>query len=1060
MSNKKIYWRGTEELEKDAAFVKASQKEFAEELPIDKFLGNKDLDSSSTSRRDFLKFMGFGITAATLAACETPVIKSLPYVVKPNEVMPGIANYYASTYFDGFDYAAIKTREGRPIHIEGNKASKATRGGVSARVNSSVLSLYNKRRDIQPMMGGQTTDFASIDSDIKSRLEAVRASGGNVRVLSSTMISPSSLSLVKDMGEWLGAGSNDTSELEETTSAGATLKHVMYDAVSLSSIKDSHQITHGTSVVPSYHFSKAKSIVSIDADFLVNWINPIGYSSEYAAGRNPEGDMSKHFQFETIMSTTGANADIRGAVRPSEIGALAVMLHNAVASKVGGPSAGSASIGDDDNNLAGKVADAASSLASNRGKSLVVCGVNDPAIQAVVNGINEMLGNYGSTLDLASPIKLRQGSDRDVAALISEMNSGSVDLLFVMDSDPLFTMPSSWGFANAYAKTKAQVVFCEKPTKTTDASTHVYPVSHFLESWNDANPVGNEVSFTQPTISPIYAKKQWQDSLLTWMGVEGTYYDYLKAKWNSELTPQYDPSVIFASKWNKYVHDGIGAIESSDVSLNVEYNSGAVASAASSISSGSSDMEVVFYVKTGIGSGLHADNPWLQELPDPVTKVVWDNYVTMNPSDMNSDTWNLNTMMGEQQVANTVKVTVGGLSVELPVVAMPGQKKGTIGIALGYGNTEVDEDGVLRLLGANVFPMLQVVDGYIRNSAIATVERLDGTYNVASTQTHHTMMGRKILNETSLASFTSNGKDHWNPEITVANSYGVDVAIDKLDLWSEHDLDLGHRWGLSIDLNSCIGCGSCVTACHSENNVPVVGKDEVNRTRTMSWMRIDRYYSSDADPVPHSDINIARDYQAMEVPSDYPEVGFMPVMCQHCNHAPCETVCPVAATTHSDEGFNQMTYNRCIGTRYCANNCPYKVRKFNWFNYVADHKFTGVNPSQDSLARMVLNPDVVVRSRGVMEKCSMCVQRVQAGKLQAKKDGTPVKDGSIQTACATSCPTNAIAFGDINDSASRIRSEAKNDRAYHLLEEVGVKPNVWYQTKVRNIEESEASHTA
>lgn len=1062
MSNKKIYWRGAEELEKDADFVKGAQKEFSEELPIDKFLGNKELDSTNTSRRDFLKFMGFGITAATLAACETPVIKSLPYVVKPNEVMPGIANFYASTYFDGFDYASImvKTREGRPIHIEGNKASKTTRGGVSARVNSSVLSLYNKRRDMQPMMNGQVSDFSSLDADVKERLESVKATGGIVRVLSSTMISPSSLSLINDLNQWLGASSSAAVEGQETmSSSGASLKHVMYDAVSLSAITDSHKNTHGVAAIPSYHFSKAKSIVSIDADFLVNWINPIGYASQYAEGRNPERGMSKHFQFETVMSTTGANADVRGAVRPSDIGAVTLAIANAVAMKVGGTKQGNATISDDDNNLASKITEAADSLFENRGKSLVVCGVNDPAIQAVVNGINEMLGNYGSTLDLTSPVKLRKGNDKEVSELISEMNSGSVDLLIIMDADPLFTMPSSTGFAEAFAKTKAQVVFCEKPTKTTDSSSHVYPVAHFLESWNDANPAGNEVTFTQPTISPIYAKKQWQDAMLGWMGSNSSYYDYLKLRWNSEVTPQDDPSVIFASKWNKYVHDGVG-MTTSEEEVNVVFNSSAIASAVSSISSGSTDMEVIFYVKTGIGTGLNADNPWLQELPDPVTKVVWDNYVTMNPSDMKSEAWNLNTMMGEQQKANTVRVTVSGQSVELPVVAMPGQKKGTIGIALGYGNTEVDEDGTIRLIGANVFPMLQVVDGYIRNSAVAVVERLERRYNVASTQTHHTMMGRKILNETTLSSFTSNDKEHWNPEIKVSNSYGVEVAIDKLDLWSEHDLDLGHRWGLSIDLNSCIGCGSCVTACHSENNVPVVGKDEVNRTRTMSWMRIDRYYSSDADPALHQDINIAKDYQAMEVPSDYPEVGFMPVMCQHCNHAPCETVCPVAATTHSDEGFNQMTYNRCIGTRYCANNCPYKVRKFNWFNYVADHKFTGVNPSQDSLARMVLNPDVVVRSRGVMEKCSLCVQRVQAGKLQAKKDGTPVKDGAIQTACASSCPTNAIAFGDINDSASRIRSEAKSDRAYHLLEEVGVKPNVWYQTKVRNIEESEASHTA
>lgn len=1076
MSKNKQYWRGTEELTKDPEFVRNSEKEFAEELPINQFLGKKELDATNTSRRDFLKFMGFGITAATLAACETPVVKSLPYVVKPDEVMPGIANYYASTYFDGYDYASIfvKTREGRPIHIEGNWNSKFTKGGVSARVNSSVLSLYNTKRYQTPMKDGVATDWATLDGDIKGVLNNIRATGGNVRILSSTMISPSSLALISEMESFMTSGAAPMGEAvegeEAMTSGGATVKHVMYDAVSAAGMIEAHKRTHGQSVIPGYHFDKAKAVVSVGADFLVNWINPIGFAKGYAAMRNPDNGMSRHYQFESTLTTTGSSADVRGAIKPSEQGAVILMLHDAIASKAGKPALGGGSIANDDNGVAAKVANAAEQLWSNRGASIVVCGSNDPNIQTVVNGINHMLGNYGQTIDLSQPIHLRKGSDAAVAGLISEMNSGAVDALFVIDADPVYQMPAAWAFGDALAKVKTRVSFAEKPNLTSPACNYVAPAGHYLEGWNDANPAGNMVSFTQPAIRPIYQTRQWQDSMMAWMDKSGSYYDYLKSRWNDEVTIEDDPSTIFASRWNKYIHDGVAMMAapaatsateaegSTEESSMAEFNHSVIASAASAIGGPVDGWEVDFYVKTGIGIGNYADNPWLQELPDPVSKVVWDHYVTMNPKDMEAE--GLNTKMGEQQRSGMIRVNVGDHSMELPVVAVPGQKRGTLGVALGYGHVNVIEEGVERTIGKNAFAALPVVNGFVQYNASCSYEKLEMRYNIASTQSTDTMMGRKILNETSAAEYTSADKEAWNPVVTIPNSYGEEMTVDELSLWNEHAIDLGHRWGLSIDLNTCIGCGACVTACHSENNVPIVGKDEVNRMRTMSWIRIDRYYSSDADPEIHGDINQDKDYAAMEVPSEYPEVGFMPVMCQHCNHAPCETVCPVAATTHSDEGFNQMTYNRCIGTRYCANNCPYKVRRFNWFNYVADQKFTNLNPAQDDLSRMVLNPDVVVRSRGVMEKCSLCVQRVQAGKLAAKKAGEPIKDGAIQTACSSACPTNAITFGDINDKESNVRKQAMHDRAYHLLEEVGVKPNVWYQTKVRNSVELSSEQTA
>lgn len=1066
MSKNKIYWRGSEELEKDPAFLKTADKEFSEELPIEQFLGKKELDSTNTSRRDFLKFMGFGITAATLAACETPVVKSLPYVVKPNDVMPGIANYYASTYFDGTDYASIlvKTREGRPIHIEGNKLSTVTKGGVSARVNSSVLSLYNTKRYQSPMIDGAPATWTSIDSSVGSALQSIKETGGNARILSSTIISPSSLELINKLKAWM----------EED---GASLTHTMYDADSYSAVRAAHKATHGSSMVPNYHFDKAKSVVSINSDFLINGINPIGFARDYGVMRNPDTGMSRHYQFETTLTSTGSAADVRGAIKPSEQGAVAIMLHNEVAKLTGGSTLAPKSLANDDNNVQAKISDAAKHLIANKGKSIVIAGANDTNIQMIVNAVNEMLGNYGATINAEAPLHLRKGDDTSVAGLVSEMKSGAVDAIMLIDCDPIYNLPGSLGFAEALSKVKARIAFSEKPNASSEACNYICATGHYLEHWNDANPAGDSVSFTQPAIQSIYDTKQWQDSFLNWLGEDRTYYDYLKAKWNSDVTAQDDPNVVFASRWNKSIQDGVAtmssgvaakSIVSNEPSSSTEpmtdsgsqdaiegENSSSVSSiqaAASAISGGAEGWEIDFYKKAGIGTGNYSDNPWLQELPDPVTKVVWDHYATMNPVDMKEI--GLNTMMGEQQRAGMIRIfNDAGIPMELPVVSLPGQKRGTIGVALGYGNTIVKEEGVERLIGKNAYAVLSSSNGNVQFHSTGSYEKLEMRYNIASTQSSHTMMGRKILNETTLSAFENETKSEWNPEITIANAYGEKVAVDKLDLWNEHAIDLGHRWGMSIDLNSCIGCGACVTACHSENNVPIVGKDEVNRMRTMSWIRIDRYYSSDADPELHGDINQDKDYDAMEIPSEYPEVGFMPVMCQHCNHAPCETVCPVAATTHSDEGFNQMTYNRCIGTRYCANNCPYKVRRFNWFNYVADPKFTNLNPSQDDLSRMVLNPDVVVRSRGVMEKCSMCVQRVQAGKLEAKKASAPIQDGAIQTACSASCPTNAITFGDINDVNSKVRSDAKNDRAYHLLEEIGVKPNVWYQTKVRNSSE-------
>ncbi|KAB1063371.1 TAT-variant-translocated molybdopterin oxidoreductase [Salibacter halophilus] len=1066
MSNSRTYWNSLEQYNNDPEFVENAQREFAEDLPVDEFLAKEEASQSSTSRRDFLKFVGFSVAAATVAACEAPVTKSIPYVVKPEEIVPGVANYYASTFFDGVDFAnvLVKTREGRPIHIEGNKLSPISKGGLHARVNSSVLSLYDSGRLQGPTVKGESANWEKVDSTIASKLDTVRANGGTVRFLTSSYISPS--------------GKKAIGKLKDSLGENADFKSVTYDAYSYAGMRYANEESFGKAMIPQYHFDKAKVIVSFGADFLTNWLSPIEFAKQYSDRRNPSKDwMSRHFQFESNFSVTGTNADVRGAVKSSQLGLSVLALYNELAKKAGAATVSMKKI-DDDNNVSDKIKTAANELWSNKGSALVVSGSNDKDTQVVINAINDLLGSYGKTIDPKTEVYLKQSDDKAFVELVNEMKSGSVDLLFVNGVNPVYSAPSSLGFDKALSKVGLTVSFADRLEETASNCTVNATPHHYLESWNDFNPKTGLYSISQPTIRPLFNTRQMEDSMLVWAGEKDTYYDFIRKNWEKDLLPKQSKYSYFDSFWNSAVHDGLievakSAGSDSEESGKASMTFGAdVAKSASVVSNAakSSNWDVELYMETSMGVGNHANNPWLQELPHPVSKVTWDNYIAMNPEDMKDENGNevYPIKIAEKYPAKTAKITVNGKAVELPVIALPGQRRGAVSIALGYGRTKAgkvilqgdQKAGDQKTIGANVFPFVEVVNGTMQYVASgASIEPTGTEYPIGSTQIHDTMMGRKIVNETSLKTFNKHGKSVWNPDIEIANAYGKKTPVQKLDMWNDHDLKIGHHWGMTIDLNACIGCGACVIGCHSENNVPVVGKDEVRRTRTMSWLRIDRYFSSNMTKPKAKEEGIGKIdmYHKMEVPSDYPEAVYQPVMCQHCNHAPCETVCPVAATTHSNEGLNQMTYNRCIGTRYCANNCPYKVRRFNWFNYKADYKFTGVNPSQDDLGKMVLNPDVTVRSRGVMEKCSFCVQRIQEGKLNAKKEGRPVKDGEVTTACATACPTNAIQFGDLNDDNSQVNEISNSDRSYNLLQEIGTKPNVFYMTKVRNVDEERVS---
>lgn len=1074
MANSTKYWKGIEQLDNDASFVEANKNEFAEELPVTDFLQDKEtLSEGTTSRRDFLKYLGFGVAAASLAACETPVTKAIPYLNKPEEITPGVANYYASTFYDGHDYCPVlvKTREGRPIFVKGNAISTLTKGEINARVNASVLSLYDNNRLKNPLVGGKAASWTAVDKELSKALGVAK----NVKVLSSTVISPSTH---KAISEFLSKnGKSEMVMMEDESgnpvpqsSSNSEANHIQYDAISYSGILDANFNSFNKRAIPTYHFGNAKSIVSVGADFVSGWLDAMQYSTGYTMRRNPEGEwMSKHYQFEANMSLTGTNADVRVPVKPSQYGAVVATLYNEVASKLGGSKIKAGSL---DKNVATRVKSAAANLIENKGESIVVCGSNDKNIQILVNGLNYMLGNYGKTINIEKASHSKKGDDKKVAALIKDMESGKVDALLIYGVDPVFTLGDK--FKKALGKVKTTVSFATKMDDTAASCKYVCPDNHWLESWNDAMPVDGHYSLAQPTISPLFSTRQAQESLLKWSGSQLSFHDYIAANWEQTAFPV-SGSLMFADFWNKALHDGVTEVTSSVVDSKIAspltFNADVNAAASEVAKIKGSGVELTLYVKEGIGNGNGADNPILQELPDPVSKITWDNYVTMNPSEMKGAGYN--TILGEENPANLLNVTVNGTSLELPVIAQPGQAKGTIGIALGYGKKvgKMDEP-----TGKNTYPFVGIdKSGNVSYSVAAKVAAVEGTYPIAATQTHQTVMGRdSIIRETTLDVFKKGNKEDYNPAWTLlsgeTDEHGHQKAkpLKEFDLWGDQPVkEIGHRWGMSIDMNLCTGCGACITACNLENNVPVVGKDEVRRGREMHWLRIDRYYSSEHEPL--ADIGGTHDatmeatekgaigaYTAMESPADNPRVVHQPMMCQHCNHAGCETVCPVAATTHSNEGLNMMAYNRCIGTRYCANNCAYKVRRFNWFNYMAYHKFTDINPSQDDLGRMVLNPDVVVRARGVMEKCSMCVQNIQAGKLEAKKAGTPVIDGSIQTACSSACGSGAIKFGDLNDKESQVRAGMENDRAYRVIEEIGQDTNVYYQTKVRNIKQNEA----
>ncbi|MBN3584243.1 TAT-variant-translocated molybdopterin oxidoreductase [Algoriphagus aestuarii] len=1024
--NKKTYWKGLEQLSNDPEFVKHADKEFAE-LPSSL---NED---GSASRRDFLKLMGFSLAAASLAACEAPVRKAIPYVNKPVDVNPSIPNYYASTFSSGGDYASIvvKTREGRPIKIDGNELSPINKGKVNAIVEGSVLSLYDKQRLTGPYIAGEKSDWATLDGQVKSKL----ASAGSVKIVSNTILSPTTLKAIQQLSDAIG---------------GAEV--IQYDPISNYGISKAAETFYGSAVIPSYSFDKAKTIVSFGADFLGTWISPIEFAGAYAKTRKiskEKPEMSRHYQFESNLSLTGANADYRTPIKASQSGLAVLALYNAIAKKAGAATVSAPAV------EVAHLEKAATDLWAAKSAGLVVSGSNDPNVQVVVNAINELLGANGTTVDFNTPVHFRKGDDSRMNQFVNELKGGQVGAVIFFNCNPVYDFARGAEVAEGIAKAKVSIATNGTMDETASLVQMVAPDHHFLESWNDFEPKKGHYSLAQPTISPLFDTRQAQDSFLVWAGASSNYYEFLQLNWESEIFTQVETGDGFQEFWDRSLYNGVFAINStaSAPAAPVGDASAAAAEVAKTYKADNAGAELVLYTKVGIGSGAFANVPWLQEMSDPITKATWDNYLTVSQKWASDN--GVTMIEGETSKAS---ISVNGKSLVVPILVQPGQAEGTFGLALGYGRTKAGR--VANGVGVNAYELLDASKGFVNFDITAGVEvaATGEAYRIARTQTHQTFMGREnVIQEATLAEYKNDaGAGRYHPEIYKDGEF---VKPSKISLWSGHQYSQ-HHWGLAIDMNSCIGCSACSVACQVENNVAVVGKQEVLNRREMAWIRIDRYYSSDAP---------ADDLRGMEVASENPEVTFQPMMCQQCNNAPCETVCPVAATTHSSEGLNQMTYNRCIGTRYCANNCPYKVRRFNWFKYHDNKDFPENIAQNDDLGKMVLNPDVTVRARGVMEKCSMCVQRIQAGKLAAKREKRKIQDGEINVACAVACPTDALVFGDMNDSNSKVSQllkikenttsalkEVNEERAYHVLEEINVSPNVWYFTKIRNKDKNEA----
>ncbi|AKU92814.1 TAT-variant-translocated molybdopterin oxidoreductase [Vulgatibacter incomptus] len=978
----KTYWRSLDQVEGTKEAQDFLRREFPE--------GASEL-LDPVSRRSFLSLMGASVALAGLTGCRRPVEKIVPLSRRPEDTLPGLPQFYATTMaVSGMVTGlVVEAHDGRPTKIEGNRLHPASLGGACSFEQGAVLGLYDPDRTVRVLEGGVDSTWTSYDVFWNERLAELRKNDGRgLLVLHEASTSPAFAAMVAKL----------RAALPEATIAE-------WDPIGDDETVAASRLAFGEALQPVYRLEHADSIVAVDADLFGSSAFHLRYSRDWAARRQPDapGGMNRLWAIEPVFTVTGGTADHRLRVRAGEVGpflrALAAELQKNGVDVPAGIAAPSDAFPQK------FVKALARELAAKRGRSVVAVGAHQPAgIQAIGFAINEALGNVGETVSYA-PVANAPDQRRVVqlSAAAKSLEAGQVDTLVILGGNPAYDAPVELGFSAAMAKAKHKIHLAVAPNETSQLADWTIPETHFLEEWGDAVALDGTYSVVQPLVAPLWDGRSKIEILAQIAGAPKKGFDIVHGAFLAEKGTEAD--------WRKALHDGV--VEGNQL-RSATVDGAAIAGAVRTIvappAASPGSLDLVFVADNKVLDGRFANNGWLQELPDPMTKLTWSNAAMVSPDTAKVLGLETNEM---------VRIEVGGRTLDAGVWVQPGLAENTVAIALGYGRTHAGRVGNGR--GFDSYK-LRTADT-LWSATGAKVGRIAGTALLPTTQNHQSMEGRPLVREGTVSEYTENP----------AFARQMVKHPPLLALWKQHEY-VGQQWGLAIDLNSCVGCNGCMIACQAENNIPVVGPEQVRMGRQMHWIRIDRYFAS---------TNAENDRDLSE-----PQVVHQPVTCMQCENAPCENVCPVAATVHSkDGGLNDMVYNRCIGTRYCSNNCPYKVRRFNFFDY----HHVGGEGEITAVRELAFNPDVTVRTRGVMEKCTYCIQRINVGKRDAKLRGQEkVPDGAITPACAQACPTEAITFGDINDPNSRVSKLKAQPRNYEMLGELNVQPRTSYLARIRN----------
>ena len=981
------YWRTLEELSEQPAFGEMLQREFPRQA-------SEWVDP--VSRRSFLKLAGASMALAGLAGCtKQPLEEILPYVRQPEQLIPGKPIFYSTAMPLPFHAlpVVVETHEFRPTKIEGNPLHAASLGATDLFAQASILDLYDPDRSAHLTWMGESRPWGEFASAMNAEVAAQKdAQGAKLRFLTGAVTSPTFAWQMKNV-------------MQQYPQA----KWHHWDPVNRDSVRAGSKLALGGYYDPIYKFDAAAVVLSLDADFLSGSWFPgfVRYARDYMRNRKlDKGEqMNRLYVAESSPSTTGGKADHRLVLRPSEVESLA----RYIASKVG-VSAPGGQLNDEQRKWADVVA---ADLTEHKGKCLVVPGeFQSPAVHALAHAINAALGNVGQTVSYIDPVEadaVEHG--QSLRELVADINTKKVETLIIFGGNPVYNAPVDLEFDKALANLKMCVQLSAYKNETTDHVHWHVPETHYLESWSDARSYDGTASIIQPMIAPLFSGRSAHELLAIFTGQAGTSsYDLVQTYWKTQ-----HPTADFEGWWRRALHDGLVA-GSAAPAKTVAAKLGALPAPAAGDSGA---IEVSFRPDPTIFDGRFINNAWLQETPKPLSRTTWDNVAFVSPK-MAAD-WKLNQVKDQNDHQSDeqrlLEIEIAGKKVKAPYWPQPGHPDNAVTLFLGYGQTRTGRVGTGT--GYNAYGVRAAASPYITSGKVALTNE---SMPIAVTQGHFSMDGREPVKAATLEEFIKNRNfAHEDP---------AEEPQDQPDhvesLYPDYRYSQGNQfyhqyaWGMAIDLNSCVGCQTCAVACQAENNIPIVGKEQVQRGREMQWLRIDAYYEGD----------VAN-----------PTLYFQPVPCMQCENAPCEPVCPVGATVHSTEGLNDMVYNRCVGTRYCSNNCPYKVRRFNFF------LFSDFDTPSLKLGR---NPDVTVRSRGVMEKCTYCVQRINAARIASEKDERRIKDGEIKTACQQACPTEAIIFGDINDPNSAVSRTKNTPRNYQLLAELNTRPRTTYIAAVKN----------